>query len=151
MKQDEHFSDVDWKMLGEYLPEKLLEELDEEQNITIHQQLITSSEQSAEPSSTITDQQFLTTSNNPIISTENDVIVSLKDNDEKRRQNIRNELVVRFLTAMSIDYEKQWYLGMIRRRTLDILIKSVEQAKQNAHLNYIGNFLLNIFDCHFYC
>ncbi|CAF1445914.1 unnamed protein product, partial [Adineta steineri] len=39
MKQDEKFSDVDWKMLNEYLPHKLLEELDEENNTTIHRQL----------------------------------------------------------------------------------------------------------------
>ena len=41
MKQDEKFIDVDWKMLNEYLPDKLLEELDEENNTTFHQQLST--------------------------------------------------------------------------------------------------------------
>ena len=49
-------------------------------------------------------------------------------------ENIRKELIIRLLTAMSIDYEKQWYLGMVRRKTLNILIKSVEQAKQKSSL-----------------
>ncbi|CAF4456218.1 unnamed protein product, partial [Adineta steineri] len=44
MKQDEKFSDVDWKMLNEYLPHKLLEELDEENNTTIHRQLSTNTD-----------------------------------------------------------------------------------------------------------
>jgi hypothetical protein len=113
MKQDENFSEVDWKMLVEYLPKKLLEEFDEERN--------------------------------PVVSTENDAIVSLNDTGDKCRQNIRNELVIRFLTAMSIDYEKQWYLGMIRRRTLDILIKSVEQAKRKCSLQLHWQLLVKNF------
>ena len=51
-------------------------------------------------------------------------VVPLNDRDGERRENSRNEVVIRFLTAMSFDYEKQWYLGMIRRQTLYILIKS---------------------------
>jgi hypothetical protein len=142
MKRDENFAEVDWKMLGEYLPEKLLEELDEEQNTTIHQQLATPFEQSPQYSSMNTDQQF---SNNPVVSTENDAIISLKYTSDEHRQNIRNELVIRFLTAMSIDYEKQWYLGMIRRRTLDILIKSVEQAKRKCSLQLHWQLLVKNF------
>ena len=57
-------------------------------------------------------------------------IVTIEHNDEEHNTNIRNELIIRFLTAMSIDYEKQWYLGMIRRKTLNILIQSGHQAKQ---------------------
>jgi hypothetical protein len=118
MKQDENFSEVDWKMLVEYLPKKLLEEFDEERN--------------------------------PVVSTENDAIVSLNDTGDKCRQNIRNELVIRFLTAMSIDYEKQWYLGMIRRRTLDILIKSVEQAKQKCSFQLHWQLLVKHFRLSFF-
>ncbi|UJR34452.1 hypothetical protein I4U23_021859 [Adineta vaga] len=159
MKRDENFVDVDWKMLNAYLPDKLLEELDEERETTIHQQL----SQNHHDSSTIILQtsrtnmnieQRLSTvpiihkvdsknSNNPILrrtssSAVNDTILSvleLIETGEKRRQNIRKELITRFLTAMSIDYEKQWHLGMICRRTLDILIKSVEQAKLKCSLN----------------
>ncbi|CAF3977944.1 unnamed protein product [Rotaria sp. Silwood1] len=36
--------------------------------------------------------------------------------------------------TLLVDYEKQWYLGMIRRRTLYILIKSVEKAKHQHSL-----------------
>jgi NhaP-type Na+/H+ or K+/H+ antiporter len=144
MKQDEQFAEVDWKMLGEFLPEKLLKELDEERGTTIDQQLIASSE----PSGTSTTHPFVTTSNNHLSSAQNDAIVSLTNIDDKRRQNIRNVLVIRFLTAMSIDYERQWHLGMIRRRTLDILIKSVEQAKQKCSFELhwqllVGHFRLS--------
>ena len=41
MKRDEKFAGVDWKMLNEYLPDKLLEELDEENNTDFHRQLST--------------------------------------------------------------------------------------------------------------
>jgi hypothetical protein len=59
--------------------------------------------------------------------------------------NIRNELIVRFLTAFSINYEKQWYLGMTRRKTLDILIKSVEQANQKSSFQLHGKLILQHF------
>ena len=151
MKREEKFADVDWKMLNEYLPEKLLEELDDEQNTTIHRQLSTDPDFSSNaPRNATTDTELLTVptiyqtdsiSNTPILrrkrSAHDDLIlpvIELRDTDDQRRQNIRNELTTRFLTAMSIDYEKQWYLGMIRRRTLDILIKSVEEAKQKCSL-----------------
>ena len=96
MKQDEKFVGVDWTMFGKYLPETLLEELEVEVNPNV--------ERSSSPSSVSIHQQSLTNM---------DTTVSLKDPDpnDKQRQNTRNELVVRFLTAMSIDYEKQWYLG----------------------------------------
>ena len=65
--------------------------------------------------------------------------------DDEHNKNIRNELIIRFLTAMSIDYEKQWYLGMIRRKTLNILIKSVEQAKQKCSLELHWKLILQHF------
>ena len=135
MKEDEKFAEVDWKILSDYLPEKLLEELDKEQNTTVHQQLVTSSNYSSQPSCTTT---------NP------DGIISLNDTDDEHRQNIRNELVIRFLTAMSIDYERQWHLGMIRRRTLDILIKSVEQAKQKCSFELHWQLLVEHFRLSFF-
>ena len=47
---------------------------------------------------------------------------------------MRQEMIKRFLTAMSVDYEKQWYLGMIRRRTLKILLETIEEAKSKLSL-----------------
>jgi hypothetical protein len=77
-------------------------------------------------------------------------IVLLNNSNNEQRQNIRNQLIIRFLTAMSIDYEKQWYLGMIRRQTLYILIKSVEKAKEKCSLELhwqllVKNFRLSFF------
>ena len=39
MKQDKKFAAWDWKMLNKYLPDSLLEELDEKNKTNIHQQL----------------------------------------------------------------------------------------------------------------
>ena len=127
MKEDEKFLDVDWKLLQDYLPEKLVEELDEANPRDIHQQLMPSSRRSSRAS-------FSLETPIPIIIHRSDDEVDLPVLDvrhvpDQHEENIRHELVLRFLTAMSIDYEKQWYLGMIRRQTLNILIKSVEQAK----------------------
>ena len=117
MKQDEKFTGVDWNMFKECLPAPLLEESDVE----------------ISPSSnTSTDQHNLST-------------VSVNDLDNEHIQDIRNELVVRFLTAISIDYEKQWYLGMVHRRTLDILIKSVEEAKAKCSLQLHWQLIVNHF------
>ncbi|UJR09630.1 hypothetical protein I4U23_013864 [Adineta vaga] len=135
MKKDEKFADVDWNMLNEYLPEKLLEELDEKNNTTFHRQLsvlIERQSTSIVNKNGSTDHELQTI---PVIYQTNSIpntpLMQRKISEEHDR-NIRNELTIRFLTAMSIDYEKQWYLGMIRRKTLNILIKSVEQAKQKC-------------------
>ncbi|CAF1413597.1 unnamed protein product, partial [Adineta steineri] len=169
MKQDEKFSDVDWKMLNEYLPHKLLEELDEENNTTIHRQLSTNTDHDLPISSNRnnhTEYELQTIPTvyqtdslpvTPIIRNKhhNDEdtllpIVNIRNSNDEHDKNIRNELIIRFLTAMSHDYEKQWYLGMIRRQTLDILIKSIEQAKHKCSLQLhwkliVENFQLTIF------
>ena len=154
MKQDKKFAAVDWKMLNEYLPDHLLEELDEKNKTNIRQQL------SFTPDPTLVSDSGHTHMNPsedhklPTIPTVNQTssvpnsrhsmignrfskkrktqlpTITIEHNDEEHNTNIRNELIIRFLTAMSIDYEKQWYLGMIRRTTLNILIQSVHQAKQ---------------------
>lgn len=122
MKEDEKFVDVDWKMLEDYLPEKLLE-----QSSSIIPEPISSMDA---PLPTI-----------PIVihrseSDRNDEValpvLDPRNPSDEHEENIRRELILRFLTAMSIDYEKQWYLGMIRRKTLNILIKSVEEAKHRC-------------------
>ncbi|CAF1048352.1 unnamed protein product [Rotaria sordida] len=153
MKQDEKFAGVDWRMLNQYLPDQLLEELDQENHTNLHQQLSTiihenssiSSRRSSRQSNSInyelqiipTIYQTNSMPSSPIpsnrFSRNSDTvlpIINTRYNDNIHNQNIRNVLVTRFLTATSIDYEKQWYLGMIRRSTLNILIKSVEEAKQ---------------------
>jgi hypothetical protein len=174
MKQDEKFTDVDWKMLNEYLPDKLLEELDEENNTTLHQQLsttvddhdlpITTRRSSRQSTSTDYELQPIPTvyqtdslPSSPVIRTKHKKnedlvlpIIDIRYTDDQHNKNIRNALIVRFLTAMSIDYEKQWYLGMIRRETLNILIKSVEEAKQKCSLQLhwqliVEHFRLSIF------
>ncbi|CAF1223365.1 unnamed protein product, partial [Didymodactylos carnosus] len=172
MKDDVKFKDVDWNLLQQYLPEKLLEELDEEQDTDIHRQLtqtVSTNNDQQETSQNINFQTSFTpsiyqinlstdlntnenkSSNNrqvgsnlthkqgstsvrrlsvmPIVNT-----VVRDQQESKHCKNIRDEMIIRLLTAMSIDYEKQWYLGMLRRKTLDILIKSVEQAKQKCSL-----------------
>ena len=157
MKKDEKFADVDWNMLNDYLPDKLLEELDEEQNTDIcrhlsHQNMqdLLAPTESSFPKPTInTDQNLLmvpinnqseSNSNSPSLrrkSSANENILTMDDatnNGDEHYDNIRKEFIIRFLTARAIDYEKQWHLGMIRRRTLDILIESVEQAKQKYSL-----------------
>ncbi|CAF4112999.1 unnamed protein product [Rotaria sp. Silwood2] len=158
MKEDINFANVDWKILNNYLPEKLLEELDEEHDTNIHQKLCAISRQThddfaSESISTYSDQlqdqhfsdQISTNSIHQLDleSFSNDQhifepfiqpINSYDLNFECHRTNMRNEMIKRFLTAMSVDYEKQWYLGMIRRRTLKILIETVEEAKAKLSL-----------------
>ncbi len=173
MKRDEKFADVDWKMLNEFLPDKLLEELDEENDTTLHQQLSTTVNEDLPMTTRRSSRQSLNTNyelqtipnvyqtdsipTSPITRTklprDEDAIlpvIDIRNTDDQHNKNIRNELIIRFLTAMSVDYEKQWYLGMIRRETLDILIKSVEQAKQKCSLQkhwelILKNFRLPIF------
>ena len=50
MKQDKKFVNVDWKTLNKYLPEKLLGELDEENNTTIHRQFSSTVDQNSSSS-----------------------------------------------------------------------------------------------------
>ena len=151
MKLDERFGGVDWKMLNEYLPDKLLEELDEENSTTFHQQLSSNTHENSSPQTRRSPCPSLNTDypvRQSILSGNDDVILSISDigdNDNEHDKNIRNELVIRFLTAMSIDYEKQWYLGMIRRKTLDILIKSIEQAKHKCSLELHWKLILQHF------
>jgi len=162
MKRDETFADVDWKMLNEYLPDKLLEELDEENNTHLHQQLSNRPHEDSTVNPT-TDYELQTiptvyqTSSLPssplLTRARSDIalpILNIQTPDDEFNKNIRDELIIRFLTAMSIDYEKQWYLGMTHRKTLNILIKSVEQAKQKCSLELhwkliLEHFRLNIF------
>ncbi|CAF2200416.1 unnamed protein product [Rotaria magnacalcarata] len=61
------------------------------------------------------------------------------------RTKMRNEIIKRILAAMPVDYEKQWYLGMIRRQTLKILIETVEEAKANLSLKQHGHLLVRRF------
>jgi hypothetical protein len=138
MKNDINFSNVNWKILNDYLPEKLLEELDEEHDTNIYRQLSTTS---GDPSSLSTSHEV----HNPI----EEVFVQPNNtsnlNSECHQTNIRNEIIKRFLTAMSVDYEKQWYLGMIRPRTLKILIETVEEAKTKLSLRRHWQLLVERF------
>ncbi|CAF1334918.1 unnamed protein product [Adineta ricciae] len=148
MKEDEKFADVDWTNLTEYLPDKLLEELDEENHTNYHQQLsrvtMESSSMSAPQPSNQTTPLDYDSQPNPTVGKTKDFVVPITDANH-HGENIRNELITRFLTAMAIDYEKQWYLGMIRRKTLNILIKSVEQAKQKCSLELHWKLILEHF------
>ena len=173
MKQDEKFADVDWKMLNKYLPDKLLEELDDENCTNVHRRLssitspftpMSTPQSSCKSTSRNNELQLIpnsyranSISNNLIkensVLENTDVVMPLSNiihSDTEHNKNIRNELVIRFLTAMSIDYERQWYLGMIRRSTLDILIQSVERAKQKNSFEVhwkllVKHFRLTIF------
>ena len=167
MKEDINFSDVNWKILHHYLPEKLLEELDEEHGTNIHQRLPTTARQtsvdpllssipispdrsSQRPSSDQIftnnifqfdlDPMFINILESFIQSTNNS-----DSNNECHQTNMRNEIVKRFLTAMSLDYEKQWYLGNIRRRTLKILIESIGEAKTKLSLKRHWQLLVKRF------
>ncbi|CAF3296138.1 unnamed protein product [Rotaria sp. Silwood2] len=156
MKQEKQFSDVDWDMLNEYLPEKLVQEMDVHRRTSIHRRLCALPDFAEDlllnsyRKNTITDIELKEIPS--ICETESipiDVILEerkstirhivlpvmdLRSNDKKENTQFRNELTIRFLTALLVDYEKQWYLGMIRRRTLYILIKSVEKAKHQHSL-----------------
>ncbi|CAM2719169.1 unnamed protein product [Rotaria socialis] len=156
MKHEKQFSDVDWDMLNEYLPEKLVQEMDAQRRTSVHRRLsalpdfaddlllnsyrktkITDIELKEIPSICETDIipiDFIPEENNSTIKHIVLPLIDFRFNDEKENTHFRNELTIRFLTALLVDYEKQWYLGMIRRRTLYILIKSVERAKHQHSL-----------------
>lgn len=169
MKEDINFVDVNWKILSDYLPEKLLEELDQERDTNIHERLSMPSvhtdhdisleaisRNSNQPSNLGDSDQ---TSTNSIYQLDIDALsvsgcllepfiqpVNTSDSDFGYHQaNMRHEIVKRILTAMSVDYEKQWYLGMIRRRTLKILIETVEEAKAKLSLKKHWQLLVKRF------
>lgn len=153
MKLQAEFVDVDWNMLTEYLPEKLVQEMDDRRRTTIHRRLSavptslhTSPQASTRGKPKVQDMELLElpttyqTNDRLDLTTlqeQNDAshadfvlpVVDLRSSDNQGDQNMRNELVTRFLSALAVDYEKQWYLGMIRRPTLYVLINSVEKAK----------------------
>ena len=156
MKQEEQFSDVDWKILNEYLPGKLVEEMDVQRRTSFHRQLsalpdfvddlllnsyrkntTTDIELKEIPSICETDSipiDFVPEDKYPTLKHMVLSVANIGYNDKKENTHFRNELTTRFLTALLVDYENQWYLGMIRRRTLYILIKSVEKAKHQHSL-----------------
>jgi hypothetical protein len=156
MKQEKQFSGVDWNMLNKYLPEALVQEMDAQRKTSVHRQFsvlpgfhdnslpdtyqnrtTTDIELREIPSICETDIAPINSiPNQPNSTLRSHVlpVMDFKSNDKKQNISFRNELTNRFLTALLVDYEKQWYLGMIRRRTLYILIKSVEQAKHQHSL-----------------
>jgi hypothetical protein len=155
MKQEKQFSDVDWNMLKEYLPETLIQEMDAQRRTSVHRRFsvlpgfenllpdtyqkstITNIELKEIPSICETDSIPINLTPDQPNSTLKYLVLpvmGLKSSDKKQNIIFRNELTNRFLTALLVDYEKQWYLGMIRRRTLYILIKSVERAKHQHSL-----------------
>jgi hypothetical protein len=165
MKDDVNFANVDWKMLHDYLPEKLLEELDQEHNTNIHQRLSMTSRKtffdSSSSSISVSSDQCHNRRFSDQISTNSIFQVDLDSssddqhileqfnqanmNFECHQMNMRHEIIKRFLTAMSVDYEKQWYLGMIRRRTLKILLETIEEAKTKLSLQRHWQLLVKRF------
>jgi hypothetical protein len=174
MKEDINFANVNWEILHDYLPEKLLEELDNEHDINIQQRLsMTSRKTLFDPSllsvsaisdlcrnRRISDQismnsifQFdLDSSSNDRFTLESILQsrVTTDLNFDCYQTNMRHEIIKRFLTAMSVDYEKQWHLGMIRRRTLRILLETVEDAKIKLSLKRHWELLVKRFCIPFY-
>lgn len=172
MKQEEQFAEVDWYMLHEYLPEKLVEEMDVQRKTSVHRRLstLTNSVATRQPTpsrrrNTRIDIELAqvptvvvsdSVSSRPIDVRENEpddqlalAIFDFQSADTTSNQNIRDELTLRFLTALSVDYEKQWYLGMIRRRTLYILIKSIEKAKHQKSLRRHWDLIVENFQLSF--
>jgi hypothetical protein len=156
MKQEKQFSDVDWNMLSEYLPESLVQEMDEQRRTSVHRRFsvlpdfpddllrdtyqkstITDIELKEIPSICETDSvpiKFIPAQQNSTLKHIVWSVMDFRSNDQKQNISFRNELTTRFLTGLLVDYEKQWFLGMIRRRTLYILIESVEKAKHQHSL-----------------
>ncbi|CAF2692488.1 unnamed protein product [Rotaria sp. Silwood2] len=167
MKKEKQFSDVDWNLLNEYLPEKLVQKMDSERKTNVYRRFSITSDSFCSPSSTscptttITDIEPKEIPNihemdyvpiNVMLNQQDishqDVVLSMIDfrpDDKEKNDNFRNELTIRFLTALSVDYEKQWYIGMIRRRTLYILIKSVEKAKHQHSLKLHWRLIVKSF------
>jgi hypothetical protein len=167
MKQEKQFSDVDWNMLTEYLPEKLVQEMDAKRSTSIHRRFsilpdfpdnvfadvyqkttITNIELTETPSICEMDSIPINVTPNEQYSTIKHMVwsgINIGLNDKKQNISFRNELTIRFLTALLVDYEKQWFRGMIRRRTLYILIKSVEQAKHQHSLKLHWDLIVEHF------
>ncbi|CAF1576807.1 unnamed protein product [Adineta ricciae] len=169
MKDDINFANVNWKVLYDYLPEILIEEADDEHNRNVHPQITVNSRQiSFDPipkSLSASSNQLNNDQYSDLISTNSifqlDLEIASKDryllepfvqprsttdlNTDDYQINMRNEIIKRFLTAMAVDYEKQWYLGMIRRRTLKVLIETVEQAKTKISLKRHWQLLVGHF------
>ncbi|CAM2715086.1 unnamed protein product [Rotaria socialis] len=157
MKHDKQFTDVDWIILNEYLPEKLVQEMDAQRRTSVHRRLSITPEHDVQcvPADSRSEivARAVESSEVPTII-ENDAVshasissqhctlhhdfvlrmVGFRAADSHKGQNMRNELITRFLTALSVDYEKQWYIGKIRRSTLYILMESVEKAKHCCSL-----------------
>lgn len=168
MRKEKQFSDVDWHMLDEYLPEKLVQEMDAERRTSVHRRLSVLTTD-FDPNFLLTSSpEYLTntiklkqlpsiceTDSIPINITSEEKNPTIKHlvlplmgfivNEKKENTRFRNELTNRFLTALLVDYEKQWYRGMIRRRTLYILIKSVEKAKHQHSLKLHWNLIIEHF------
>lgn len=169
MKDDVNFANVNWKILHDYLPEKLLEELDNEHDTNIHQRLSTTRRKTLfdhlSTTNSVSSDQYPNRRYSDQISTDSifqlDLDSSTDDrhilqafveqgnniefNPDSYRTNMRYEIIKRFLTAMAVDYEKQWYLGMIRRRTLKILLETVEEAKTKLSLKRHWQLLVKRF------
>ena len=152
-RKEKQFCDVDWNMLNEYLPEKLIEEIDTQEMSNICRQLSLTADSHSYPTTSITDldlneiPSILETDYIRLSSTSNSpTIINQESDHDKLNKDFENKLTLRFLTALSADYEKQWYRGTLRRRTLYILIKSVEQAKHHHSLNLHWKSILD----HFY-
>lgn len=155
MKHDNEFIDVDWTILNEYLPEKIVQEMDVRRKTSIHQRLSITS-RSIHLNSPINRRQSSITNENQLLeaptimedqygasgshidqndTTNNDFALPIFDiriADNQENKTLHYELMTRLLSALSADYENQWFLGMIRRRTLDILTSSIEKAKTHC-------------------
>lgn len=169
MKHDTQFAEVDWVMLNEYLPEKLVEKLDEQRKTSFHRRLSLSPQTSVISISTSEDRSKPTTSDIELLeistSTQSDTVTDVPtynrydSSDEAwltpildvgtktnvAEKNLRNEIITRFLTAFAVDYEKQWYIGMIRRPTLYILVESIEKAKHHYSLKLHWDLIVEEF------
>lgn len=150
VRKEKQFCDVDWNILNKYLPEKLIEEIDSQQISNISRQFSLTSDASSYPRTTTTDvglkeiPSILETDYVRMNVTSNPSVRFNQESDHNEsKKNLQNELTIRLLTALSADYEKQWYRGMLRRRTLYILIKSVEKAKQQHSLNLHWTLILD--------
>ncbi|CAF1218069.1 unnamed protein product [Adineta steineri] len=144
MKDDINFAHVNWKVLNDYLPEILLDENDTSAQQQTSYDRLSASISTSSNSIFQYDLGFIS-KDRYLIGPFMEPRSTLDLNSDCYRTNMRNEIVQRFLTAVAVDYEKQWYLGMIRRRTLKILIETVEQAKTKLSLKRHWQLLVDHF------